>query len=120
MTSIDSRPATDITWRCSSGGGGNEWYKLDFDDSGWDQPHIIGTNTNPVSDDNLWDRNDNFPDHAEWIWKDVNYDNEYTTSYCRGTLGKLSPHYSQVTHLTQASLVTPIIVHDFNMTNNAK
>lgn len=83
MTSVKGRPTNDITWRCSSSGG-SEWHNFDFDDSGWGQPYIIGTNTNPA----VWAKDDNFPDNAKWIWKDSNFNDQYTTSYCRGTIGE--------------------------------
>ena len=71
---------TDASWKCSmtlqTG-----WHLTSFDDSGWSNAVITGTN----GDGNPWQRSiSGISTQAKWIWADVT---PYVgTTYCRKTL----------------------------------
>ena len=93
LVSMGNLLVSNTKWKCS-GTAENAvgWYKVNFNDSAWDDSLIIvGNGVNSWQDVWVWYQAD-FPISAKWIWANQNWKVEdhvmSETIYCRRKTGK--------------------------------
>ena len=84
---------SDGHWKCSdqlTADEEDEWYKLDFDDSHWNNAYVIELNG---GGDGIRDYRSDFSDETTWLWTDEDFERASgldrdvdRTIYCRSPL----------------------------------